>query len=526
MAWSWPDGATARQTSVSASATVAASPAPAESGFAPPAGGSVSGLEAGASGRRLMSFRPGAAHVNTLVSRAGRTVQERARWFLRNNAYGIAATDWWANRVVGAGITPSWISVSKTQKKALRQLWDDWTDEADAEGLTDLYGLARRGVREVFVAGEVFYRKRYRRPEDGLSVPFQLQMLPSEMLDPNFNTALGGNVVRQGIEFDAIGRRVAYHFWRVHPADSTEQQGTAGQRVRVPTSEVLHIMDPVEAGQIRGLSRFANVTLKMFNLDVYDDAEIERKKTAALHAGVIEPGSAAEELDGPLMPAGIPPEAGELALPPDYDEPPPPLEPGAMLRLRSGEKIKFSEPADVGGNYEAFQYRTLLAISVGLGVPYFGLTGDTSKANYTALRAALIDAKGRIEPWQWSVLIFAFFRPVLAEWMAQAVLSGAVRGVTPQAFMRDRRKYLRVHWMTPPWMWADPLKELQAEALAVKERFKARSDVVEANGFDAEETDQRIAADQARERELGIVPIGHNGGPPLEGTDTDPEDEA
>ena len=26
-----------------------------------------------------------------------------------------------------------------------------------------------------------------------------------------------GNVIRQGIEFDAIGRRVAYHFLRRHP---------------------------------------------------------------------------------------------------------------------------------------------------------------------------------------------------------------------------------------------------------------------------------------------------------------------
>lgn len=514
MAWWWP---------FAASGTVPQIGASADPAFAPAQPSSVQGLEAGATGRRMSSFRPGAAHVNTLVSRAGRTVQDRARWFLRNNAYGIAATDWWANRVVGTGITPSWLSVSKSQKKALRQLWDDWTDEADAEGLTDLYGLARRGAREVFAAGEVFFRKRYRRPEDGLSVPFQLQMLPSEMLDPNYNAVLGGNVVRQGIEFDAIGRRVAYHFWRIHPADSTEQQVGAGQRVRVPASEVLHLMDPVEAGQIRGLSRFSNVTLKMFNLDVYDDAEIERKKNAALHAGFVKPGSATGEVDELLQPSDIPADAGKLAQPVEDEEPPEPLEPGAMYRLKPGEEIAFSEPADVGGNYEAFQYRTLLAIAVGLGVPYFALTGDTAKANYSSLRAALIDAKARIEPWQWSVLIFAFFRPVLAEWVTQAVLAGAVRGLTPEAFMRDRRKFLRVRWMPPAFAWVDPLKEVQAEALAVEKHFKARSDVIEASGFDAEETDQRIAADQARERALGIVPIGHNGGPPLN-SDEPPDD--
>ena len=67
-------------------------------------------------------------------------------------------------------------------KEELQRLWLAWTDEADAEGLTDFYGLQRRAAREVFLAGEVFVRIRPRRVEDGLTVPLQLQMLPSEML--------------------------------------------------------------------------------------------------------------------------------------------------------------------------------------------------------------------------------------------------------------------------------------------------------------------------------------------------------
>ena len=39
-----------------------------------------------------------------------------------------------------------------------------------------------RSIRAVFIAGEVFFRFRPRRLEDGLSVPLQLQMIPSEML--------------------------------------------------------------------------------------------------------------------------------------------------------------------------------------------------------------------------------------------------------------------------------------------------------------------------------------------------------
>ncbi|WP_083747305.1 phage portal protein [Teichococcus deserti] len=468
----------------------------------------ASGLEAGAAARRLRNFRPGPAHVNTLIAAAGATVLQRARWLTRNNAYAINAADWWGNRVVGAGITPSWTGVSPNQKKALRQAWNDWTDEADAEGLTDFYGLQRRAAREMFIAGEVFFRIRYRRPEDGLSVPMQLQMLPAEMLDANDNRVLaGGNVVRQGIEFDRIGGRVAYYFWRQHPADSTELRAEQGQKIRVPANEVLHILDPVEAGQIRGLSRFSNVTAKLFTLDQYDDAELERKKTAALHAGFITQA----ESDGSELPvAGVDPSFGSLAGPYGDDVAVASLEPGAMSVLRPGESVVFSAPADVGGNFEAFQYRTLLAIASGLGVPYFALTGDTNKANYSSLRAALVDAKGRVEAYQWSVMIFGMCMPVVQAWLTQALLTDAVRGVSLTTYTRSRAKFRRVRWMPPPWAWADPLKELQAEVLAVEKLFKAPSDVMEANGFDAEETDQRTADDQARQRRLGIAPVGQN----------------
>jgi hypothetical protein len=73
-------------------------------------------------------------------------------------------------------------------------------------------------------------------------VPLQLQMIPSEMLPLNRNeTTTNCNVIRRGIEFDAIGRRVAYHFLRRHPGDVTDP-GLAGDIVRIPASEIVHII--------------------------------------------------------------------------------------------------------------------------------------------------------------------------------------------------------------------------------------------------------------------------------------------
>ena len=68
--------------------------------------------------------------------------------------------------------------------------------------------------------GEALIRIRYRRPEDGLAVALQLQVLEPEHLPVTLNTTVeNGNVIRAGIEFDGLGRRVAYHLYRAHPED-------------------------------------------------------------------------------------------------------------------------------------------------------------------------------------------------------------------------------------------------------------------------------------------------------------------
>lgn len=448
------------------------------------------GIEAGAYGRRLASFTP-----TTLLAASGATVTARARYLVRNNGYAAAAVESFAGNAVGAGIKPSPLVSDPAVKAALQTTWRRWTDENDAEGLTDLAGQMRRAARELFIAGEVFLRFRPRRPGDPgsspgqapLSVPLQLQMLPSEQLPVTLNQPAGnGNTIRQGIEFDPIGRRAAYWFWRNHPGDATDRVG--GVPVRIPASEVIHLVDPVEGGQLRGLSKLAPAIVKLWLLDLYDDAELDRKKVAALFAGFIR----RPDADGALMGEGAPDAAGAAVAG---------LQPGTLQVLLPGEDVTFSAPADVGGSYEAFQFRTLLAVYAAMGVPYQNVTGDMTKVNYSSGRTALLEFRRRVEALQHSVLVFQLCRPVWERWLATAVLAGSI---DLPGYARDPAAYRTIKWIPPRWDWVDPLKDRKAEREAVDAGFKARSDVIEAEGYDPEEVDARIAADRARERRLRL----------------------
>ena len=460
-----------------------------------------SGLEAGRFARRMSGWVPSRVHVNTLVGQSGHTTLARARYLVRNNPYALGATECFTANLIGSGIIPSWNFPAEDSelKSEIEKAWLAWTDEADSEGITDLYGLQRRIGREIFIAGECFIRRRPRYLRDGLTVPLQLQLLPSEMCPIERNLqAENGNWIRQGIEFDPIGRRVAYHFWKVNPGDVTQSM-SFGEMTRVLAEDVLHIHDPLEAGQIRGLPRLTASIVALWSLDGYDDAEMERKKTAALFGMFVR----RADPDGNLFTEEVERKkaAGESTAEVK-------LEPGGAQVLMPGEEIQFAAPADVGANYEAFQYRMLMRICSSLGLPYASVTGDMVRANYSNQRAALLEMRRRMEALQYGVVVYQACRP-LAKWFLDAAdLAG---NLNLPGYAKDPSPYLDIKWIAPKWAWVDPLKDVQAAAIAVDNGFASRSSVIREGGDDPIQVDDEIATDQQRIKTKGIV---------LKGTDT------
>jgi capsid protein len=90
---------------------------------------------------------------------------------------------------------------------------------------------------------------------------------------------------------------------------------------------------------------------------------------------------------------------------------------------------------------------------------------------------------------------------VWQRWLRDAVLSGAL---DIPGFASAPGPFLAVKWIPPKWDWVDPLKDRKAEIEAIEAGLKSRSDVIESEGYDAEEVDRRIAADRARESQLGL----------------------
>lgn len=453
--------------------------------------------EAAGRGRRSLAWMPGNPGAVAAMLATNTDLRIKSRDLVRRNAWAQAGIEAFVANAVGTGIKPQSLSSNEPFKAEVQALWRDWTEEADAAGQTDFYGLQALACRAMLEGGECLIRLRPRRPEDGLVVPLQLQLLEPEHLPISLNTDLSsGNVVRSGIEFDSLGRRVAYHLYRSHPEDGrlAPMSGQGGMdTVRIDAKEIIHLFRVLRPGQIRGEPWLSRALVKLNELDQYDDAELVRKKTAAMFAGFVTRQSPEDNLMG----EGAADNDG-IALAG--------LEPGTLQILEPGEDIKFSDPADVGGSYGEFLRTQFRAVAAAIGVTYEQLTGDLTGVNYSSIRAGMLEFRRRCEMVQHSVLVHQMCRPVWAAWMKQAVLAGALEA---PGFARGgparRRQYSQVKWIPQGWQWVDPEKEFKAMLLAIRAGLMSRSEAIAAFGYDAEDVDREIAADNQRADDLGLI---------------------
>jgi lambda family phage portal protein len=370
-----------------------------------------------------------------------------------------------------------------------RQLWTEWTDWADSAGQLDFYGLQAQAVRGMAVAGETFTRLRNRRPGDVPGVPLQLQVLEADHVPIDREEKISTGFVQQGIAFDLIGRRTGYMMYRHHPADQLVMgAGFDTEPVFVPASEVIHLYDTMaRPGQIRGEPWFTRALAKLKDLDDYDDAELMRKKISAMLVGFIKrnvpTGSSLEDLkefwgegtaeDGSAT--KIANGVGEIT-----------MEPGSMNQLAPGEEVDFSQPQDVGGQYEVFMRQQLRALAVFAGMLYEQLTGDYGSLNDRTWRAAFNEFKRRCEMLQHHIVVFQFCRPVWRRWRQLAIVAG---------LLTEEEAPETVKWVAQSWPYINPKQDIEAAQLEIRAGIASRSEKAMERGRDAREIDAEQAAD-------------------------------
>ena len=420
--------------------------------------------------------------LNTAILAGATPAARRAGWYARNNPWVASAVDSLVGNVVGAGIKPQSTHPDRAVRERLQSLWLRWTDHAAPDGLADFYGLQAIAVRAMVESGESFGRLRVTSDTD--SFPLHIELLDREQVPSDLHRDTGGGTrIRAGIEFDSAGRRIAYRVLSTRPGDPLGSFRL--DPIRVPAVDCIHLFKPVAAGQLRGITWLAPVLLRLHELDQFEDATLVKAKVAALFTGFItDPDGTVGGLSGDNR-------SGVLTVG---------MEPGSLIPLPPGADIRFSNPTEHDA-YAPFVKNHLRAVAAGLGLPYELVSGDLEGVTYSSIRAGLVEFRRRVEQLQHNVVVHMFCRPIWERFVRIAVLSG---DLPARDFDADPAAYLGCSWLPPKFDYVDPMKDVQAEILAIDAGLKSRGQAISERGYDAEQVDAEIAADKARTDMLGL----------------------
>lgn len=439
-------------------------------------------FEAGSKRDRLAGWTAPNTGANAAYGGLLPTIRSRSRDLARNNSYANKAKRAVGTNTVGAGIVAQVKNKkSADQGEALEDLWENWalSTDCDAAGQVAFYGIQRQVIRTIFESGEVLIRRRRRRSDSGLTVPFQLQVLEGDYLDDtkDYTTLANENYIYKGIEFNKLGSPVAYYIYKEHPGEDRLRILNVDS-VRVPASEIIHLFRVDRPGQIRGVPWMAPAVVQIRDFADYESAQLVRQKIAACYMAFIK------DLD-PDQALGTATKGADNKL---VDK----ITPATIEILPAGRDITFANPPTVSGDYPSYCTQTLRGIAVGSGVPYEVLTSDYSQVNFSSARMSWLEFQRELQEWQQDIFTHNMLPRVWAWFTEYAAILG---------FDTDNAKVI---WTPQRREMIDPTKEIKAARDEVRSGFNSLSNAIREQGRDPDDVFSQIEQDNARLDQTGI----------------------
>lgn len=451
--------------------------------------------DAAGSGRRMRGWTPPTSGPNRAIEGLQK-IRDRARDTTRNDWSGESGLQKWVTNLVGVGIVPRLKKGSKAKRETLADLWTAWVKVADADGVLNFYGLQALATRSWLESGEVFVRMRPRSFDAPLAVPLQVQLVEAEFV-PLLNADQwqglpAGNRIRQGIELNRYGRRVAYWMHREHPGDGTIID--TSMLIRVPADQISHVFAPTRPGQLRGVSVAAAILARLRNIENFDDAVLTRQLIANLFTAFITRPPAGPDDDAVDPITGLPYQTDSIGNAIAA------MQPGATHELMPGEDVKFSNPSEAGTMYHEYMRTQHMGTSAGWGLPYEIFSGDIRNVSDRSMRVVINEFRRFAQQRQWHIIIPQFCERVRDAWVAASVLVGKI-AIADAEFARD------VEWSPHGWEYIHPVQDAQGKQLEVDAGFRSRSSVIAERGDDPVAVDDERKSDMDRAEALGLNPV-------------------
>lgn len=364
----------------------------------------------------------------------------------------------------------------------IEKLWTYWTRgrNCDIQGQMSLADIQKLIIRRRKVDGGIFIVKAY---DPQARIPFKIQVLEYDSLDNTkaFAKNEQGIMCINGIELDSNLKPVAYWF------KQETYDVLITNSIRIEAQKVIHLFKKTRPAQVLGITEFAGVMKRIRDISDYVEAEIIAQRIAACYSLFIQK----EDPTGALA---------KLALDDDsrrVDS----IEPGMIEYMKPGEKITAAQPGRNSQTTKDFIEMELRLIAAGMGLSYEAVSRSMKGVNFSSARQSYLEDRRTYQQEQ-QFMIEYFLREVYTEFIISAVMAGQLN--IPD-FWKNKDNYLQHEWITPGWPWVDPVKEVNANSIAVKNGFSTSADVAAAQGKDWRDIYKQRAIEQAYAQKLGLT---------------------
>jgi len=446
------------------------------------------GYDAGAQSRLTLDFSGSSLSADSDLVRQLRLMRGRSRQLVKNEPYARRYARLVEKNIAGpAGVQLSILGrgddasaalrLSREEANAIERRWIQWGCSAwcTTGGRTSWPQVQRQALRNGCTDGEVFCRLVRDQANPFL---LSLQWFVPEQLDEQLNSgAQAGGEMRLGVEFDAQGRRLAYHPYRQNPDDflGGMQRVGRGERLRIPAEEMVHWYMEDFIGQTRGVPWLFSAIARINMLGGYEEAELVASRVAASKMGFIVPpvgteysGDGQDEQGNTIVEA----------------------QPGTFEELPAGSDLKQFDPQHPNANFSAFAKSMLRGVAASGDISYHTLTGDLEAVNYSSARIGLLDEHDGYSVLQ-DEFIQGFCRPIFRAWLVAQAYVGAI-----PLSIEEAREFDQVLWRPRGWAWVDPQKEIGAATQGVALGVRSRTQIVAEQGGSFTQTIQELAAEK------------------------------
>jgi len=457
----------------------------------------IRNYDAGRHDRLTEGWRPLFNDSATLTDRQYRdTVRARARDLERNSDIANGIISAYVRNVIGSGMNLQTKTSNEETNNRIEELFKYWSKphNCDVTGVQTFNEMIQTIVQRRLVDGGILIYKTF--SGSGL-IPFQIQLIEVDELDLSaVNPSKKNNVIVDGVEKDIHGKVVGYHL-RQYQAD-----GTVGlESTFIPVKDMIFFYHKTRPSQCREISGLAQTIMRIRDITSYMEAVSMKERVAACLGVFITratPGGTG------LGRAGMPNKDRGFG---GYDGVS--LTPGMIQELSAGDDVKIVTPPNSGGGAADIVRLQQRLAAAGQGLSYETTSRDMSQVNYSSARQGLIEDEQTCSMGQDSLI-----QHVLKEIYETFVISAAMSGLLdmPDFFDREKKRdYLNHTWVPQGRKWIDPLKEANANKVALEKGIKTYQQVCLENGIDWREAIDDVAAAQDYAIEKGVTIFANQG---------------